>query len=213
MKDTKKRRGKTAGELFEELHSDPEWVARKAERDRALQAAAAAYRKAEAPIVKDLSEVGFAVESVWDLVNTRTRYSAAVPILLEHLPRQYPERVREGIARALAVPESIVGWKILLDEFEKEPNPSTAGPKWALALALGAAGTDDVLDDVISLIRQSSLGRNRVPLIPVLGRSRDRRALKVLEELENDESIAREVSKALKRLRSRKNVTLRSLAE
>lgn len=111
----------TADEFLAELHADPEWTARQQERDRRLQEQAAAYRKAEAPLVEGLNRArGVAVQSVWDLVNTKAPYPAAVSILLEHLMRPYPERVREGIARALAVPEAGIGWAILLRHFERK---------------------------------------------------------------------------------------------
>src|SRR4030088_3102473 len=118
MKSDKKK--KTAEALLKELYNDPEWLARKQERDQRLREQAAAYRKAEAPLVAYSNRAGVAVQSVWDLVNTKEPYPAAVPVLLEHLRRPYPERVREGIARALAVPEARIGWDILLQAFREE---------------------------------------------------------------------------------------------
>lgn len=40
---------------------------------------------AEQPVVQALAEVGVEVQSVWDLVNTSSDYSQAVPVLQEHL--------------------------------------------------------------------------------------------------------------------------------
>jgi len=191
-------------EAVQELH-------RQLEEER--QKKAAEWRKAEKPLMEELNEAGFAVTSAWDLVNTKARYPAAVPILLKHLMRPYPERVREGIARALAVPEARMGWETLLQAFRDETDTTTSGVKWALALALGAAATDEVLGDVLPLVRDLDLGRNRVPLLPALGRSNDARARQLLEELQNDETIAREVKKILSKRGSKSRISMSSLAD
>lgn len=186
-------------EAIQELH-------RRQEEER--QRKAAAWRLAEKPLVNDLNDAGLAVESVWDLVNTKEPYPAAIPILLAHLMRPYPERVREGIARALAVPEARIGWKVLLDAFKKETDNSTIGAKFALGLALGATGTDAVLEDVFSLVKDRTLGENRAPLLAILGRSKDPRALQLLQELAADPDLARDVKKILRRLQRRKTPRL-----
>jgi len=187
--------------------------ARHQRQEAERQKRVAQWRKAEKPLVDELNAKGLAVATVWDLVNSKIRYSAVIPILLSHLTRPYPERVREGIARSLAVPESIVGWKILLNAFRDEKNYSTTGPKWALALALGAAGTDDVLDDIFPLLQDKDLGRNRVPLLPMLGRSRNPQARVVLNALQDDETIGNEVKKVLRRLRANKKVSISTLSK
>ena len=71
--------------------------------------------------------------------------------------------------------------------------------KWAIALALGAAGTDEELEEVIPLLRDRSLGRNRSPLLDILARSRNPIAVTVLAELQDDKEIADDVKKALKK--------------
>lgn len=201
----------TAGELLAELQADPNWVAEKEKRDRELHERSALYRKAEEPLVRDLSLSGVLVLSVWDLVNTKAGYLDALPILLDHLMRPYPERVREGIARALAVPEARIGWKTLLEAFRQETDTTTLGVRWALALALGAAGSDDVLDDVLPLLRDATLGRNRVPLLQILARSLDPRANQLLQELRDDEAIGSDVRKTLRKFRPKKLMNVSSL--
>ena len=85
------------------LEADPEYVARGDKEEQERQRQVAQWRRAEAPLVEELRESGFEVDSAWDLVNTSTPYPRALPILVKHLERPYPDRVREGIARALAV--------------------------------------------------------------------------------------------------------------
>jgi hypothetical protein len=90
------------------------------------------------------------VESAWDLFNRKEPwntaeklrpYTEALPILLEQLKRPYPDRVREGIARALAVPGVCFGWETLMWLYRQEPSGTDA--KSGLAVALGAAADDE----------------------------------------------------------------------
>lgn len=95
-------------------------------------------------------------------VNTSTPYPAALPILLEHLERPYPDRVREGIARALAVHDAKFGWGTLVRLYRQEAPGTDA--KDGLAVALAAASDDEVVDEVISLARDSAHGESRLLL-------------------------------------------------
>jgi len=109
-----KRGWKTAGEIVAELERNPEFVAHRAEQERRRQQIEDALRELEAPLVEALGQVGEHVKSVWDLVNTSRPYPLAIDVLLEHLQRPYPEQILEGIARALAVPESRRIWPDLV---------------------------------------------------------------------------------------------------
>ena len=200
MNKSKKR---TAAEAIAEMHADPKWVAAKQERDRLLKERTAQLLKAELPVRVDLARVGISVESVWDLVNTSKPYPAALPVLLEHLSRSYPDRVREGIARALAVSDSHFAWAQLLEAFRAEKATKYGGVKWALACALGAAGTDQELAEVLLMLDDTSLGINRAPLLNILGRSSDPIAHAKLEQLQNDAILGAEARRIRKKSRAR----------
>ena len=191
----------TLDEHYAQLKAEGRYEAvmeRKRQQEEVRQRQAIVWQQAEAPLVNDLNRTGGVhVASVWDLVNTEGSYPEAIPILLDHLRRSYPERVREGIARALAVPDARKGWPILLQAFSEEQDSTTLGVKWALALALGASGTDAELDDVLPLLGDTSLGRNRVPLLSILRRSRDPRSRATLQQLADDEAIGGEARKIL----------------
>ena len=154
------------------------------------------WRRAEAPLIKELRGAGFDVESVWDLVNTAIPYPEALPILLAHLERPYPDRVREGIARALAVRDARFAWDALKRLYERA-EPGTDA-KDGLAVAIAAAADDDVIDDVIALARDARHGTSRVLLLRALARSRDRDAVSALKELERDAELTREVRRLVK---------------
>lgn len=154
-------------------------------------------RRAEAPLIDDLSRAGFSVESAWDLVNTSTPYPDALPILLAHLERPYPDRVREGVARALTVRDAKFGWNSLTALLLREPAGTDA--KDGLAVALAAASDDEVIGDVIELARDERHGASRLLLLGALKRSKDPRAHSALEQLEADPELTKEVRRIMKR--------------
>lgn len=103
-------------EWWTRLQADPEFIARRRAKDRIIEEHAARQRVEEGPILAELREVGWDVKSVWDLINAPARYEEAIPILRKHLRLPYSDRIREGIARALAVPDARHAWPTLVAE-------------------------------------------------------------------------------------------------
>ena len=130
---TRSRKGVTAAEFKAELERDPVWVEQRRQREEAFKRLEEEYARAEAPLVRELHAAGLTVGSAWDLVNTTTAYRQALPILLDHLHREYPDAIREGIARALAVPEAKFAWPVLVKLYREEEGPRT---KDGLAVAI-----------------------------------------------------------------------------
>jgi len=177
--------------LLKEQGRYDEMVEVQRRRDAEIEARAAEWRRAEAPLVEELRVAGFEVGSAWDLVNTSTPYPAALPILLEHLGRPYPDRVREGIARALAVGrDARFGWETLVRLYRDEPAGNDA--KDGLAAALAAVSDDDVVDELVSLARDPAHGESRILLLLGLKRSRAPRARAALEEFAGDPVLGQE---------------------
>jgi hypothetical protein len=128
-------------------------------------------------------------------------------VLLAHLDRDYPSRIREGIARALAVPDARRGWKQLLASFIAEPALDKQGQtnqvKWALHLAIGAAADASVIDDLIHLAADRRHGEHRSFFVDALFRIRNTRASAALEELKADPDLAEGFKRVKKRKASR----------
>ena len=183
------------------LNADPEFQRRRWEREALRQRKIELYARAEAPLVAALRDAGVTVASVWDLVNTAEPYTHVLPILLEHLQRPYPDRIKEGIGRAMAVRESKFAWSTLLklfrQSFEQEPN----GVKWAIGCALAAAADDEVMSDVIALFCDPRHGENRLAFVDALRRSRNAAARAAMEEAREDPQLAREMRRVLGRPR------------
>ncbi len=192
---------KTAEQVAAELEADSSYRKMRDKKQALAAAAQAAMGEAEAPLVRALNDVGVEVTSVWDLVNTAAPYPSAIPVLLEHLQHNYPPQVREGIARSLAVTEASWAWDVLLSLFSREPAGGRPNVRWALACALSAAATDDVIDRVIELVRDPSVGEDRLILLHALVRSKKALATQVLEDLRGDPQLAREIRVLLGRPR------------
>jgi hypothetical protein len=175
-------------------------IERRQRQEAALQKQAQEWRQAEGPLVDDLKSAGFNVSSAWDLVNTPGSYPSAIPILLDHLPRAYPPAVREGIARALAVPEAISGWPLLKKMYRDETEKRA---KDGLAVAIAAAARDEVVGDIIQLVKDVRHGSSRLLLLRALERSDDPRAHATLRSLATDPDLEKEIPIIMRRLERR----------
>ncbi len=179
------------------------------QRRQNIERKAAEWRKAEEPLAEELQAAGYDVESAWDLFNRKELwnrkerikpYVDALPILVKHLQRTYPARVREGIARALAMPQAKFAWDVLVRLYRDEPETDA---KDGLAVAIGAAADDSVLDQVIELVRDPHHGQSRLLMLSALERSSDPRARAALMELGTDPDLKEEIQVVLKRRKSK----------
>jgi hypothetical protein len=196
----KKKHSKTAAELMSELQSNPAWAGAAHAREVNQRQLEGSLRVNEKPLVEDLRRAGYQIESVYDLANSKLDYSTAIPILLAHLPRPYMPRIREGIARALAVPTARSSMRILLIAFENEEDASESGPKWALGNTIDALAYDLAPDEILEIARLAMDGRHgpaRSRLIYALARSESTEAASALSRLESDPKMAGHVVAAL----------------
>jgi hypothetical protein len=188
--------------LMDEAVKDPEASrARQLSEQQEKERNWAMLSEAEQPIVLDLAAAGSVVTSVYDYLVSPVRELATVRVLLDHLQRKYPARIREGIARALATtPLSRAGWPIILNEFLTEPDESVHGPKWALGLCLGLRAGPEHIADVLKVVVDVSHGHHRAPLVEALGRMRSTAAREALKTLIDDNHVGRDAVRVLKRL-------------
>ena len=82
-------------------------MAQRDAREAAVKEKERRYLEEETPLRNALHRLGFPVKWVWDFVNAKENYYvSAIPTLIEHLRRPYPDDIREGIARSLAMKEA-----------------------------------------------------------------------------------------------------------
>jgi hypothetical protein len=201
---SKRKKGMTLAEHDAMLKASEQYdamVERDRQQEAERQARAAEWRRAETSLVEELKAAGFAVDSAWDLVNTSAPYPDALPILVDHLQRTYPSRVREGIARALAVPQSKFAWDVLTRLYRDEGERDA---KDGLAVAISVVADDEVIDEVLALVRDERHGPSRILLLGALERSEDPRARAALMELGTDAELKKEIQIVLRRLKKRK---------
>ncbi len=142
-----------AEEFAAQLAADQEYQRQRAAFDKQLEEKAAVWRAAETPLVAELKAVGVDVESVWDLVNTDTPYPSALPILIRYLEAgDLPDRVLEGVGRALAVGPAIEFWDRLV---ELVLSPSSEGQAEGSSVAVAACATAEQVDDLIRIVTET----------------------------------------------------------
>lgn len=193
-----KRTTRTATELMAELERDPTYLEQQRQRAEERRQQEEDQARAEAPIIQELHEAGVLVGSVWDFVNAASVDMRSLRILLDHLQRPYPGVVREGIARAMAVPIAKFAWPVLVKLYRQE---SEKRAKDALALALSNIVDDEVLDDLIGLARDPRYGESRLLLLGAFERSSFPQAQKLLMDLGDDPVLYKEVQRILRRLK------------
>lgn len=197
------RVGKTAGELMAELAQDPEYQARAAAREAERRALDDELGRAEAPIVRDLQELGLPISSVWDLVTTTHTYNHALPLLLSHLERGgYPDRVLESLGRAVAMPWSVHYWSRLVALYLAARG---RGEQEGLAVALSVCAMPPQLDDLKMLLEVDTLGSSRVHLLDAIRRVSPDRGQQLLTELANHTIFGTEARALLKKNRRLKH--------
>lgn len=185
--NTPRRSPATAAELLAELSADPEIRARQAAHRKELARQAAVWRAAEQPLIDELRAAGLGVDTVWMRFPDSFQWEIAIPILLEHLRRPYPDRVRDGIARGLGRREARPVWDELVALYVEE-NAGTE-TKDGLAATLGAIADRSRLDQVLGLMRDERHGGSRILLISALTRLRSRA---LLEEFVEDPVLGKE---------------------
>lgn len=173
----------------------------------------AAARRAEAPILAELAQIGLRLESLTDLTSRlrsdipRTPegalqieriedlyrkpidYRAAIPILIKWLPLVDHKGVKWTIVRALSIKwAKPIAARPLIEEFRKAP--MDVDFKWSIANALSEVADASVFDEIVELVRDKRHGRAREMLAVALAKMKDPRAVGVLIELLDDEEIA-----------------------
>ncbi|MDD5371053.1 MAG: hypothetical protein PHQ40_18385 [Anaerolineaceae bacterium] len=158
-------------------------------------------KEASKPVLADLSQAGVDVDWIEDLYNKHLDYEKAIPILLRWLPRVENPAVKEAIVRALSVPwtRRTEAPALLIEEFRKSKNDF--GLNWAIGNALSVVASDNVLTDVVSLIRDKTYGKAREMLVVSLGNMKSPDVKNTLIELLDDVDLAGYAIMALGKLK------------
>jgi hypothetical protein len=157
------------------------------------------YAQDEAPVVADLHKSGVMVKSVWDIVNAKASFPAALPVLLKHLHLPYPDAVREGCARGMSERAANFAWRDLVSLYEATDNADNR-VKDGLAIALAGAVGPDELEELVALIRDKRHGGSRLILMVGLRLLPEQAQLELFDEFSRDQEIAPEAVEQAKKL-------------
>lgn len=186
--------GMTAKEIMQLLEKDPDYTARMAKKEKEAEERILLFRAEQKELLRDLAYVGIQVDSVWDLVNTNKPYPKAIPVLLDHLKRPYLATNLEGIARALAVPESIYAWSELLDLYLSKDPETEGNVKFAIGLCLSVIATKTNRErEILELLKDRTQGDSRLAFLDVIALSKNPDARRNLHEFKNDPDLKEQV--------------------
>lgn len=152
----------TAEAFMTELARDAQYLERIEKEDQRLAQEEARLSQDERPIVADLVALGLHVASIWDLVNSESDYSLAVPSLLRHLNFPYVKKNKEGIIRSLAAPFARgVAGRQLIRLFRAERDDDL---RWVMGNTLSVVADAGDVEDIISLLEDRRYGFSRSEL-------------------------------------------------
>jgi hypothetical protein len=136
----------TADELMSKLESDPEWVAKRDARNARRAERAKQINADEATIIGELAAVGVTVSSVYDFVGKQLAPDVALPVLVRHLNVEHHPNIREGVIRALGIPNArTLAFGPLCDAYREERDPNL---RWVIANALSGMARFEELADL-----------------------------------------------------------------
>lgn len=190
-----RRSGMGAEEFAARLAANKEYQEERAAFEQQLEAKAARWRAAEEPVVGELRAVGVEVDSVWDLVNTDVPYPLALPVLIRYLEDgELPDRVLEGVGRALAVGPAIAFWDRLIPLVL---SPASAGQAEGSAVALAACVTAERVDDLIQIVTEEERRPEHIFFLRPILKLGGERGRDVLVSLDSDPVLAVEAQALL----------------
>jgi hypothetical protein len=156
-------------------------------------------------LTDELAKIGINISNIYDLVNTKTKYSKAIPILIDHLQLNYSDKVKEGIIRALTVKEAkglVV--PLLVKEYLQLPIDKE-NLRWVIGNAVNATITKSEVADIFPIVLNKENGLSRQMFIAALGKIKTDTVKDLLIDLVKDEDkvISNEAEKALKKLQKK----------
>lgn len=156
-------------------------------------------------IISELEKIGISVNDVYELVNTRTPYPSAVPVLIDSLKEGIEDlRTKEGVIRALAVKEAIGKVNsVLFDEYNKIPKDRVA-LRWAIGNTIYVTTTKDDLESIVPIVQDKDNGISRQMFVAALGKVKSKEVEDILIKLLDDDEVTPHALEALGKMRSEK---------
>ncbi|PUV21080.1 MULTISPECIES: hypothetical protein [Sphingobacterium] len=153
-------------------------------------------------LIDELAVLDIKINSIWDLVNTKSKYPKAIPILMKYLPLVNYVRNKEGIVRALTVPEAKgIVVPLLIREYLQLSNDKE-NLKWVIGNAVNVTITKSEVANIFPIVLNKENGLSRQMFVSALGKIKAENVKDVLLRLVNDDDkvISDEAKKSLKKV-------------
>lgn len=175
------------------LREDPDYGAQVEKFETELAERTRQARVAEQPILRDLASLGIDVDSVWNLYKIPDAVPKAIPVLLSHLVRDYPDRVLDGIGSALSDKSARVHWAELKTLYTQTDNGVVRD---RLAAVMSGCAIKTHYEDLLSFVRDDALGETRIYFLRPINRIGNRispgTGRAVISALANDAVMGKE---------------------
>jgi hypothetical protein len=156
------------------------------------------------PVIDQLVEVGYEIETLADLRHQGKPWKSALPVLLRWLPKVDSPDIKDEIVRCLSVPWlGNTGTALLIEEFRKAA-PSNEMLAWTIGNALSIVDVKGFEGQIIELCRNRETGMARQMLVLGLARFNSAEAQQAALELLEDESVKLHAVIALGKMKSRR---------
>jgi HEAT repeat protein len=201
MKRTTKRSAEDVLEVMKRLVKEPDFARQFAgDRDAQRTSAVTANSAVLKPLLSELAQVGWKVGSLDELRMSGRRYSSAVPVLIDWLPKLQSNEAQEAVVRALSVP-----WagELALDKLVtmfSEPRLANTSLKWAIGSAIEVLANKNVINKLVKIAADRSHGRSREMIVLALGKIRTDLTKRTLLGLLKDEEVCGHAVAALRRM-------------
>lgn len=176
---------------IERLQIEENRAARAAELNQA--------RVEEAPLLKDLGAMGVDIPTVWDLYLHPDAYPKVIPVLLQHLSKDYPIGTLQGVGNALCNRAARPWWNDLKNSYLTDGREVVRD---RLAVALAQVAVREHYEDLLSLIVNPDLGQSRIffvrPINKIGNRMSPGRGRAAIEPFANDPDLRNEVTAVMK---------------
>jgi HEAT repeat protein len=172
------------------------------------------YAESAHGVLADLAAAGFPdLEKVGELRQRGVRYEAAVPVLLEWLPKVSYLMLSEDIVRTLSVSfAKKLAAPVFLRLFRDPPvlqdplRPETSEPaeeylRWIIGNGLGIFADPSLAGELIELAMDRRFGKARYQTVAALPKTKDERVPGVLLSLLDDPTVCAHAIAALGRMR------------
>jgi hypothetical protein len=152
----------------------------------------------EKPIRKELEELGYKSEYVFDIRHKYPNYESAIPIIFLHLQKQYSDRLLEDLATLLGHPSAFSLWPKLYEMYTVASPDLSPKLMMGLARSLSEHGlrskSQELKSAIITLLQDKTRGESRLLLLDCFRRKRDQESIELIASLAHDPDLKKEIS-------------------